>query len=142
MVRTLGPDSGPISLEPTTTPSAANWRGAAAHIESRAGRFALALRYRHHFARIDVNQPRADLHHGFRSLLAEISQPDLARVLCPNAARAYARIVASKLGDRTDYDRFYARHAADLGGRVRIGAIAIREILLGQNLVERLALVH
>ena len=60
----------------------------------------------------------------------------------PAAADAHALLLGPELGDRADQQVLHAERLADLGhgGRARIGAIAVREVLLGQDRVEALAL--
>ena len=56
------------------------------------------------------------------------------------AADVGALVIAAELGDAADDDGVDAQNARDLGGGVRVGAVAVGEVLLGQHLVEFLAL--
>ena len=53
-----------------------------------------------------------------------------------------ALIVAAELGDAADDDGVDAEDAGDLGGAVGVGAVAVGEVLFGEDLVELLAFDH
>ena len=55
-------------------------------------------------------------------------------------ANRHRRLLDAELGDRSDDDRVNTQHPPDCRRRLRIGAVAVREVLLLQHLVERLTL--
>ena len=64
------------------------------------------------------------------------------RAGCGAAADVGALIVAAELGDAADDDGVDAEDACDFGGAGGVGAVAVGEVLLGEDLVELLALDH
>src|SRR5690242_14666378 len=103
------------------------------------GRFTFAVGNAHNLGGIDVNQARIDHHDGLALLVAEAANAEAA----PSAASAAdvgVLVVVAELRHAADNDGVNAQQAADLGGRVRIGAIAVGEVLFGEDLVHRLAL--
>ena len=114
---------------------------AAAPAHRRAGSLRLALAFRdgHDFAGVDVDEPRTQPDDRLALLLSEAADADAAESAADAADAGVLRVVA-ELGDAADDDRVDAEQPADLRGGVRVGAVAVREVLLGENLVERLAL--
>ena len=49
-------------------------------------------------------------------------------------------VVIAKLGDTANQDRIQAEQLADPRGRVRVGTVGVGEVLLGHDLLHRLAL--
>src|SRR5438445_5617062 len=96
-------------------------------------RHALALGRHHHLAGGGVDEPRGERH--LRLVLPEADVDALQ-------AAALVLLLAAELGDRTRDDVADAEHLAQLGqlGRARIGAVAVGEVLFGQDGVELLAL--
>src|SRR6185436_18290283 len=87
--------------------------------------------------------PRAQLYHRLALVLGHPAQA----ILAANAAKSPSPdgsllIVPSKLRDAADDDRIHPQDAPQLGGAGGIGTVAVREILLGQDLVQGLALDH
>ena len=115
--------------------ASAEQRGAAAL------RFALAFGHAQNFRCVNINQSRIELNIGLRILMAKSSDAKTAEAASA-AADLHILGFVSKLGDAAHDDGIDAEQLAQLGGRRGVGAIAVRKVLLGKNLVERLAFDH
>src|SRR5262249_16337556 len=100
--------------------------------------FAVAGNRSQDFRRAGVNQARGDTTYRFGVAFLHAAQPKLVQAKAA-AAHRRALIVTAKLGDGAEDDRVHSQHAPDLGRRGRIGAVAVREVLLGQNFVQLFA---
>src|ERR1039458_4391701 len=133
---------GALHIERATAPAAGTSAGA--QNAGAAARFlAVALDAGENFGGGGVDHARRHRAHGggFGSLHAAESEA-VERAGRRPAAHGGALVVTSELGDAADDDGIDTQNAGDLGGRVGVGAVAVGEILLGQNLVELLAFDH
>ena len=99
-----------------------------------AGRFTVAGDSGNDFAGVYVNHACGDGDDGFRVLGADAAEAVFRAETA--AADVGVLVVAAELGDGADDDGVNAEELADFGGAGRIGAIAIGEILFGEELVE------
>lgn len=127
------PEVHPAGAE--TAPAAA----AAEHRRARPLRLALAFGHGQDFGGVDVDDARVETHDGFALLAIETAKADFAEPTA-DAANALVLGVVAELGDTADDDRVNAEELPELGGGVRICAIAVREILFRHDLVERFPL--
>ena len=100
---------------------------------SRRG-LTLAGSHAHDFRSVDVHQPRVHHHHGLALLVREAADAKSAPAAA-TAADLRILVVVSELGNAADDNGIHAQDLSDLRGRVRIGAIAVGEVLLAQYLV-------
>ncbi len=114
---------------------------AAAPAEHHAGALGLSLAGGdgEDLAGAGVHHAPANGDDGFGFLHAEVAETVLAEAVAP-AGNALVAVVATELGDAADDDGVDAEDLADLGGGGGVGAVAIGEILLGEDFVQRLAL--
>src|ERR1700687_5663331 len=93
------------------------------------------------FRRVDVHHPRIERDDGLALGVGEAADAEAAEA-SSGTAHLLVLIFVSELGDAPDDDGVNAQQLAQLGGGGRICAVAVRKILLGKNLVKRLALDH
>ena len=99
-----------------------------------AGRFTVAGDGADDFAGVDVDHAGGDGDDGFGILGADAAEAVFGAEAA--AADVGVLVVAAELGDGADDDGVDAEELADFGGAGGIGAIAIGEILFGEELVE------
>src|ERR1039457_4674276 len=101
----------------------------------------MALYARQDFGGRGIDHPGRNLHYGAGLASGYAADAVLAQaVRDAPAGNVGLLIVPSELRDATDDDGIHAEHASDLGCAGRVGAVAVRKILLADDLVEFLAL--
>src|ERR1035437_2534425 len=130
---------GTLHLEPPTTGAAVASTGAQ-DASAAARLFAVALHRGQDLGGRRVDHARGNGTHGggFGSFHAADSEA-AQRVGRRTAADGGTLIVTAELGDAADDDGIDTENAGDLGGAGGVGAVAVGEILLRQDLVELFA---
>src|SRR5580704_12456267 len=103
-----------------------------------AGGFTGAGDCRNDFAGVDVDHTGGNGNDRFRIFGADAAEAVFRAE--PAGADVGVLVVAAKLGDAADDDGVHAEELADFGGAGGIGAVAVGEILFGEELVESCAL--
>ena len=137
------PDDGVLEIAATKVHGASTKAmpitAAAQHRGAFTGGFALARSYAHDLRGIDIHQARI-YHYHCLALLVRKAAEAITAPATATAANLRILVVVSELGNTTDNNGIHPQDLSDLRGRVRIGAIAIGEILLAQNFAHGLAL--
>src|SRR5437868_6244655 len=89
-----------------------------------------------------IHKPGRDTDHGLGVAFLHASQAKFGEPTDDPAAYRGVLVVAAELGDGSGDDRVDSQDSPDLGSRGGISAIAVGEILLGENFIERIPLNH
>src|SRR6202034_3655202 len=89
--------------------------------------------------RIDVDDASVNIHDSFAVCVLEAAHAEWADAASVATDTGVLRLI-SELSDAADDHRVHTENFSDLRGGGRIGTVAIGEILLGHDLVQRVAL--
>src|ERR1700676_547532 len=107
--------------------------------QAAAGGFAVTCDGGEDFAGGGIHEASGDGDHRFRFFFADArKRAGPAAVAAAHAADLF--VIATELGDGAEDDGVHAEDAADFGGAGGIGAVAVVEVLFGNDLVESGAL--